>query len=205
MRAEHLEILVEEPSMEAFLTALLPRLLTDGTTFKIITFQGKSDLLGKLESRLRAYAAWLPATHRIVIVVDRDDDDCVALKRRLEDCAAAAGLLSRTAANGRPWRVVTRIAVEELEAWYFGDWEAARQAYPRVKATVPAQAAYRDPDRIAGGTWEHFEKVLRDSGYYRSGLRKIEAARALGQRIDPVRNRSRSFVAFRDAILEAVG
>jgi hypothetical protein len=25
--------------------------------------------------------------------------------------------------------VVNRLAIEELEAWYFGDWEAVRAAY----------------------------------------------------------------------------
>lgn len=58
MTAEHIEVLVEEPSMEAFLHALLPRILPSGRTFQIHSFQGKSDLLGKLEARLRGYAAW---------------------------------------------------------------------------------------------------------------------------------------------------
>lgn len=42
--------------MEAFLRGLLPRLLPAGRTFGIHPFQGKSDLLGKLEARLRGYA-----------------------------------------------------------------------------------------------------------------------------------------------------
>ncbi len=57
MSAAHLELLVEEPSMEAFLRALLPRLLPQDRTFEVHPFQGKSDLLGKLEARLRGYAA----------------------------------------------------------------------------------------------------------------------------------------------------
>ena len=69
MATTHLEVLVEEPSMEAFLRALLPRLLPQDRTFEIHPFQGKSDLLGKLEARLRGYAAWLPADWRIVVVV----------------------------------------------------------------------------------------------------------------------------------------
>ncbi len=76
MTARHLKLLVEEPSMEAFLRALLPRLLAASRTFEVHAFQGKADLLGKLQARLRGYAQWLPDDWRIVVVVDRDDDDC---------------------------------------------------------------------------------------------------------------------------------
>ena len=72
-----------------------------------------------------------------------------------------AWLLSRSRAGGRPWQVVNRVAVEELEAWYFGDWEAVRAAYPRVSANTPQRQGLRDPDGIAGGTWEAFERVMQ--------------------------------------------
>lgn len=65
--------------MEAFLRGLLPRLLPSNRTFEIHPFQGKQDLLEKLERRLRGYVAWLPADWRIVVVIDRDDDDCQRL------------------------------------------------------------------------------------------------------------------------------
>ncbi len=55
MAATHLVLLVEEPSMEAFLRALLPRLLPQDRTFEVHPSQGKRDLLGKLEARLRGY------------------------------------------------------------------------------------------------------------------------------------------------------
>lgn len=160
MSAAHLEVLVEEPSMEAFLGALLPRLLPAERTFVVHPFQGKTDLLDKLHDRLRGYAAWLPEDWRIVAVVDRDDDDCLALKRQLETMAHDARLRTRSASRGRPWQLVNRIAVEELEAWYFGDWPAVCAAYPRVSPRIPDQAGFRHPDGIAGGTWEAFERVL---------------------------------------------
>ena len=201
--AQHLEFLIEEPSMEAFLQGLLPRVLPEGCTFECRVFQGKQDLLRKLESRLRGYRRWLPNECRLVVVVDCDDDDCHALKTRLERAAADAGLLTRSRARGGSWQVVNRIAIEELEAWYFGDWEAVRQAYPRVSPNVPQQARYRDPDAIQGGIWEAFERILKKRGHFRDGLRKIEAARAIAPNIDPARNRSRSFAAFHDALIEA--
>jgi hypothetical protein len=204
MTAGHLELLVEEPSMEAFLRALLPRLLPQGRSFEVHTFQGKSDLLGKLEARLRGYAAWLPEDWRVVVVVDRDDDDCQTLKHRLDQIAQGAGLRTRNFAGGLPWQLVNRIAIEELEAWYFGDWEAVRSAYPRVAAGIPKRQGFRDPDAIAGGTWEAFERLMQRHGYFRGGVAKIEAARAIGACIDPARNRSASFAAFWRVLAEAV-
>ena len=200
MSVSHYLLLVEEPSMEAFLRALLPRLLPATRTFEIFPFQGKADLLNRLGSRLRAYAIWLPADWRIAVVVDRDDDDCRELKRVLERTAAGAGLISRSRAGKQRWQLVNRIAVEELEAWYFADWQAVREAFPRVPATVAKAASYRDPDSIRGGTWEAFERVLQRHGYYKSGLPKIDVARTLGGLIDPSRSRSRSFRALREAL-----
>lgn len=204
--AAHLKLLVEEPSMEAFLRALLPRLLPHDRTFEVHAFQGKSDLLGKLADRLRGYARWLPDDWRIIVVVDRDDDDCVELKQHLEAIAEQAGLRTRARARAASasWQLVNRIAIEELEAWYFGDWPAVRTAYPRVPINVPNQQKYRDPDSIAGGTWEAFERVMQQHGYFKQGLGKIEAARVLGGLIDTQRNSSPSFRHFQQAVLEAV-
>lgn len=190
--------------MEAFLGALLPRLLPADRTFALHPFQGKADLVGKLQARLRGYANWLPEDWRIVVVVDRDDDDCIALKAQLQGMAKRAKLRARSGVSKQRWQLVNRIAVEELEAWYFGDWFAVCAAYPRVLRSVANQARYRDPDSIAGGTWEAFERVLQRYGYFRGGLSKIEAARTLGAEMDSQRNRSVSFGHFRDAVLEAV-
>lgn len=203
MTAQHLEVLVEEPSMEAFLRALLPRLLPQDRSFEVYPFQGKSDLLGKLPDRLRGYSRWLPDDWRIVVVVDRDDDDCRDLKRRLEQAAVDAGLSTRTRPARGMWQLVNRVAIEELEAWYFGDWGAVRSVYPRLPATIPNRAVFREPDAIAGGTWEAFERVLQQHGYFDGGLRKIEAARSIGAVLDPQRCSSPSFQTFQQAILEA--
>ena len=197
-----LYFLVEEPSMEAFLEEVLPRTLTN-RQYRIIVFRGKQDLKKNLVSRLRGYKRFLQQDCRIFVLVDRDDDDCRELKAELETCAAEGGLVTRSQGGGA-WQVVNRIVVEELEAWYFGDWQAVRQAWPRVSPNIPGQARYRDPDAIKGGTWEAFERILQRAGYFKAGLAKIEAARAVGAYIDPSRNRSRSFTAFRDALAEAV-
>jgi hypothetical protein len=204
MTTRHLEILVEEPSMEAFLRALLPRLLPIDRTFEIHAFQGKTDLLTNLQSRLRGYAEWLPKSWRIIVVVDRDDDDCRHLKQQLDTIASDTGLLPRPQAAGQSWQLINRIAIEELEAWYFGDWLAVCRVYPRLPVNIPMKSGFRNPDAIQGGTWEAFERILQKHGYFTTGLRKIEAARAIGNLIDPIHNRSNSYRKFQAALVEAM-
>ena len=205
MERPHLEFLVEEPSMEAFLHELLPRLFpADCPSFQVHAFRSKTKMLDKLQTRLKGYASWLPNYMRIVVVVDCDDDDCHKLKQQLESAATIAGLRTRSGGRGTPWQVVNRIAIEELEAWYFGDWEAVRCAYPKVSPTVPKQAKYRDPDAIKGGTWEAFERLLKQKGYFKNGRSKVEIARTIAAHSNPDCNRSHSFVKFRDALIEAM-
>lgn len=204
MTVPHMEVLTEEPSMEAFLEVLLPRLLPQAT-FAIHSFQNKQNLLKKLATRLRAYEKWIPDNYRIAVLIDRDRGDYLELKERLESMAVGSGLVTRTRMRDGRWQVANRIVIEELEAWYFGDWEAVCRAYPRTSSNVPRKAAYRHPDSINGGTWEKFEKIMQRHGYFEGGLRKVEAARKIARYIDPARNRSDSFLKFRDAIVEATG
>jgi hypothetical protein len=197
---EKLIVIVEEESAEAALHCILPKLLP-ASEFQIVRFQGKRDMLRKLLDRLRGFRSWLPDNYLLLVLVDRDRDDCRLLKERLESIAAQAGLISKSAVpRGSQFQVVNRIAIEELESWYFGDWQAVQSAYPNVSPTIPNNQRYRDPDAIAGGTWEALERVFQRSGYFESGLRKIELARSVAPHMEPARNTSRSFQVFRDAI-----
>lgn len=193
----HVEFLLEEPSSEAFLQGILPKLLPAECSWKPIAFQGKTALLGNLEARLRAYRHWIPDDWRIVVLLDEDREDCHGLKVRMEDAARAAGFptKSRPDAGGR-FIVLNRISVEELEAWFFGDITALVAAYPGVSPHLGNRAAYRDPDAIAGGTWEAIERELQRVGYYAGGLPKIELARTIAAHMDPARNSSDSFRNF---------
>ena len=188
--------------MEMFLNACLPGLLPDDCSFQIRSYGGKHALLRKIGDRLNGYANWMPTNYRIVVVVDRDTDDCNDLKSRLEKICRDAGLRTRRTAGASNWQVVTRIAIEELEAWCFGDWPAVRKAYPRLSPNIPDKASYKNPDAIKGGTHEAFEKVLRQSGYFRQGLSKTIAANAIGKHLNPAQNKSHSFNVFRNAIAE---
>lgn len=202
MTVEHLDVLVEEPSMEAVLLLLLPEMLGD-LSFAVHPHQGKPDLLMRLRNRLQGYARWLPPTWRILVLLDRDGDDCHALKGKLETMARDTGLTTRSV-DAAGWKVVNRLVIEELEAWYFGDWQAVRAAYPRVSRTVPSKARYRDPDAIQGGTSKVFERVMQQAGYFKGGLRKIEAARTIAGHMDPARNTSNSFQVLRSALGDLV-
>ncbi len=116
--------------MEAALRLLVPK-IAQNLSFEVHVHQGKMDLLSRLPQRLRGYKRWLLPTWRIIVVVDRDNEDCRNLKAQLEAMAAAAGLLTKAKAGRRRYQVVNRLAVEELEAWYFGDWAAVCAAYPQ--------------------------------------------------------------------------
>lgn len=187
--------------MEATLREVLPRIILN-KSFQIYPFQSKQDLLGKLRARLKGYAAWLPENYRIVVVVDRDDDDCLELKAQLEGEAAAVGLRTRSNRQGSVYQVVNRIVVEELEAWFFGDWEAVREAYPKMNRHVRSREGFRNPDQITGGTWEALQRLFQRAGYYRTGMPKVETAQNIARRLEPERNQSPSFQCFRQALRE---
>jgi Domain of unknown function (DUF4276) len=202
MPLQHLEVLVEEASMEAFLRQLLPKIVGD-THYNFQVFPGKQALFRRMLPRLRSLSRILLPDWLILVIVDCDRDDCSRLKERLESLARQAGLATKSSNPSGPFSIINRIAIEELEAWYFGDWHAVTTAYPRVSVNVPSRAPYRVPDAVAGGTWEAFERLMRDAGYFTAGLPKIEVAQTIAQHMDPARNSSRSFRVFCDALLEA--
>jgi hypothetical protein len=186
----HFEVLVEEPSAQAALDILMPKLLGPDHTCKTHNFRDKQTLLRELPKRLKGYKPWLQPEWRIVVLVDEDREDCLELKTRLRQAAREAGLAEV---------VLNRIIVEELEAWWFGDVEALRAVYPRLPKTLGKHRPYRDPDAIKGGTWEALDRELQKAGY-KEGLVKTEAAEKIAAHLDPERNRSRSFQVFRDGV-----
>ncbi len=201
----HLEFLVEEASLESALSQLLPKILQSAVTSKIHAFRGKTDLLAKLPNRLKGYQAWLPADWKIVILIDKDLEDCLKLKQQLEIMAISSGLITKSSAQkGKSFQVLNRIVIEELEAWFFGDVEAIHQAYPKVSPNLATQQKFRDPDAIKGGTWEALERVLRKVGYHLGGLEKYKASSEISQYMNPELNRPTSFKVFYRGSLEII-
>ena len=196
-----LYIHVEEPSMKAFLEGLLPRVLDSEIIFKIINHESKSQLLAVVPERLLGYAKWHPVNTRpkALVLVDRDADDCAELKEQLEQACRDAKLTSKTApAADGSFEVVNRIAVEELEAWYFGAVPELVAAFPGVPETLANKQGFRDPDAVRGGTHEQLLKVLQKAGHFTrlDRLPKIATARTMGLLVDPATNRSTSFSHF---------
>lgn len=122
MSVAHVEVLVEEPSMEAALRLLLPSMLGP-VSFEVYPHQCKEELLARLPMRLQGYRPWLPQDWRIVVVVDRDNDDCQGLKERLETMAHRAGLKTRTPATSSSTRWST--------VWQSRNWRPGTSATGR--------------------------------------------------------------------------
>lgn len=187
--------------MEHALRALVPKIRPDlNDRFQVHAFDGVDDMLHKLPDRLRGYAGWLPADWRIVVVRDEDRNKCVALKAEIEEIARRAGLVPKPRSGKVPFQILTRIAIEELEAWLLGDVPALTATYPRVPSSLGRQRLFRDVDAIRGGTWEALERVLQKAGHFLGGLPKVQVAREVAATMDPDRNTSKSFQAFRDGL-----
>jgi len=158
-----IHVLVEGLAEEVLLKAWLPRFLPQHS-FRLITHRGKGrlpgdprqsppphreGLLDQLPAKLRAYGKSLdPATDRVLVLVDLDDDDCHDLKRRL---LAVLGTCDPEPV------VLFRIAIEETEAFYLGDAKAIRQAFPRANLARIRREYVQDG---ICGTWEFFQKVI---------------------------------------------
>ena len=202
----HIEFLLEEPSAEAVLDKILPRILPVDVSFYFHVFEGKDDLLSKLSDRLRGYRQWIPDDWRIMVLIDEDRRDCHELKKKLERIAHETRFVTKSSASPNGYfQVVNRLAIEELEAWFFGDVEALHAAYPRVSINLKYQARYRDPDAIPGGTYEALERLLVDRNYYSTdNLSKTEVAQNIAPHMKPNRNRSKSFQVFVEGLKACV-
>ncbi|MBC8204867.1 DUF4276 family protein [bacterium] len=200
----HIDFFVEEISTEYFLESILPKILITDFSYKIHPYQGKQDLLKRLPYRLRGLNKWIPVDHKIFVLIDRDNDDCHQLKENFEEAALNTGLKTKSKPdeNGQ-YQIINRIAIEELEAWYFGDIQALNSAYPRIDINLDKKAPYRDPDAIRGGTWEKLVRELRKKGY-KEEITKTKLAQNVSVYMNPSRNSSHSFQVFRDGLISLV-
>ena len=153
---------MEGPSEEVFLKGWFPRFLPSHA-LTVIPHRGKGRLPGELSraphprreglldqlpAKLRAYGRVLdPATDRILVFLDLDEDDCGGLKQRL--------LQVLDACDPRPV-VLFRIAIEETEAFYLGDPQAIKKAFPQANLRKLRNYAQ---DSVCG-TWEVFREVV---------------------------------------------
>lgn len=211
----HLEILVEGQSERTALELLLTKMLGsygNPHTWRIHKHRGIGDfpvdpaarpdpknptLLHNLPSKLRAYGKSLGDAEAVIVLVDLDDrPDCRAFKQELRNLL--------TLCHPVP-RCKFRIAIEELEAWYFGDRLELTAAYPHADETV--LAAYVQDSQC--GTWERLADAIYPGGHLalkaKGRIQCLEQkrlwARDICPRMDVTNNQSRSFISFRNAIL----
>jgi hypothetical protein len=206
------EICVEDSSTVKLLEHLLPKLFGpkgEDHDWRLHPYKGvgrlskglkpKTDaskriLLDQLPRILRGFGK-SPGVDMIVVVVDADDRNCAAFLGELKQKAVECGAASKT---------LFRLAVEETEAWYFGDQQALMKAYPRAKAKVLSEY---EQDSICG-TWERLADALhpggsaaiKQSGWPTAGQIKHEWAEKIGPMMEPDRNVSPSFGKLRDGL-----
>ncbi len=200
----HIKFFLEEPSAEVALKHILPKILSPDVICIFHAFEGKDDMLKELPKFMKGHQ-WIPNDWRLIVLLDEDRRDCHELKEYLEKAAHDAGFVTKSsAAPDEDVQVVNRLAVEELEAWFFGDVEALHAAYPRISKNLQAQAKYRDPDAIGGGTYEALEHLLKQARYYKGYLPKREVAQNIAQHMEPSRNTSKSFQVFVEGLKACV-
>jgi len=194
-------VLVEGPSEKALLDRWAPRAFP-GHQFLLRPHQGKGSLSrGRPDPQRRGLLDLLPATLRgiastnapdeaVLVLVDADDEDCRALKQRL------VALAKRECPQ---LRVVFRIAVEETEAFYFGDLRALQAAFP--DADLERARGFEPDSTPPNGTAELFAEVVGDGT-----PRKVDWAERMGDRLTtrPGESRSPSFQALHAGIAKLV-
>ena len=201
----HIEFFLEEPSAEEALKHLLPKIILKDVSYEFHTFQGRDEMLKELPKRLKG-EQWIPNDWRIIVLIDEDRRDCHELKAYLEKAAHDAGFVTKSSAiPNEDFQVVNRIAIEELEAWFFGDIEALHAAYPRISRNLNAKAKYRNPDAIQGGTYEALRDLLIQKKYFTGRISKPMVAQNIAQHMEPSRNISKSFQVFVDGLKACVG
>jgi hypothetical protein len=212
----HIEVLVEDSSGAQLVEMLLPQIIGpvgSSNTWRVHAYKGigrlPPGLSAKADPAKRALLDQLPRllagygrTHGIdavVVVVDSDRRDCkvflAELKSLLNKCNPAPNTLFR-------------IAIEEMEAWLFGDRSALLAAYPKAKKDVYSRYVQ---DSVCG-TWEVLADAIypggsfavKNAGWPLPGRLKHEWAANIGPHMDPANNVSPSFCKFRDGLQQLV-
>jgi hypothetical protein len=173
---KELIFLLEEESMKALLDILLPEILPTNICFRCIPHEGKQDLEKSIPRKLRA---WQTPNTSFVIVRDKDQADCLELKKRLVDLCEQAG-------RGDS---LVRIACHELESWFLGDLAAVEKAFNIKRLSEQQQnRKYKYPDKLSNAS-EELEKLVK-------GYRKVSGAKKIATHMTLHQNYSHSFNCF---------
>ncbi|MFN2577005.1 MAG: hypothetical protein ABR607_04880 [Pyrinomonadaceae bacterium] len=165
---------------------------------KRILLENLPKLLKGYGRTFRGYGADHPCV--VIVVCDLDDRVLKTFKAELQGVP--------TRCNPRP---DTRFcfAIEEGEAWFLGDLNAVRHAYPEANSTI--LDAYIN-DSICG-TWELLadavfpggSQALSALGWYAVGAEKSKWAETIAPTMDLTNNNSPSFKYFYGKLSDLAG
>ena len=208
----HIDILVEDESGKILISTIIDKIIdASNNTYKIHSYKGIGKLpkkgeirdFAKIQNRCllaninRLLNGIGERNHKsnitgsVVTIFDNDKANCTEMKK---DLVESAKMLSYSP------NVAFCIAIEEIEAWLLGDFDAIKAAYPKAKDSLYQQ--YKQ-DSICD-TWEHLgriidEKQMRQLGksdHYWAGELKCTWCREIGAHMNIDRNRSPSFKYF---------
>jgi hypothetical protein len=151
---------LEEPSAQAMLEGVIPRLLDPSITVKYRAFEGKNDLEKQIEKRIKN---WISDDTKFIIIRDKDSGDCFLIKQNLQQKCQNAGRND----------VLIRIACHELESWYLGDLQAIEKGLELSGlAKLQEKQKFRDPD-ILGNASDELKKLSKQKYQKKAGSRMI--------------------------------
>jgi hypothetical protein len=209
----HLEFHVEDSSGASLIKLLVPKILGEygqPHSWRVHDYKGLGHLPRDLRSRadpsrrilldrlprLLKGLSSVPHVDAIVVVLDADKRDCKTFLAELKQLAGDCGAERKT---------MFRLAIEEIEAWYFGDRDAIVAAYPQAKR----QKLDRYQQDSVCDTWETLAEAIHPGGLKavekrrgpNAGDLKHEWAARIGQLMVPARNCSPSFRKFHSGLL----
>ncbi len=175
-----LHVFTEEASAKKVFDIIIPKIISDGVSFRVYPHQGKQDLEKAIKDTVPPISN-IPGS-RILITRDQDTGDCKEVKQIIEE---KIGLRCNC-------RYMIRIACKELEAWYLGDLNAIRKAFPRFR---PDQYVHKSDFRNVDNITNPDKYLLRIIPEFkkRSSLPKLQVSEAIAPHLDIRKNMSKSF------------
>jgi hypothetical protein len=192
---------------------LLPKLLGDAATYRIRSYKGighipknlqsnndvgKRLLLNQLPRLLRGYGK-VPHIEYVIIICDLDN------RNKKQFLTELKGVLD--ACNPKP---NTRfcLAIEEFEAWYLGDFNAIRKAYPKARNSILNKYVNDDIcdtwELLADAVYKGGSRALTKEGWQAVGKQKSIWAQKISPHMNVEDNDSPSFQFLRTKIRQCI-
>lgn len=151
---------LEEPSAQAMLEGIVPRIVDSSVSVKYRPFEGKQDLEKQIEKKIKN---WIIEDTKFIIIRDKDSGNCLLIKDNLEQKCRNAGCDD----------VLIRIACHELESWYLGDLQAVEKGLGVCGLSkLQDKQKYRDPDTL-GNASEELVRLSKQTYQKKAGSRAI--------------------------------